>query len=326
MIESHIALAIALFFITNWIGHHSIHVGYIQLSILAKVDEAPAFNFIYRAFSPVAFITIAAAALYGIGADWVVQDIYLVVVYYFVIRIAFNLATGKARLLNWAQQFAYVAVSVPASYYIYHQLIVHKEFLFPSPEDLGTAVWLGIAAYIYHTANSIRSSGERTKARKLAYLKNRFDTYNKAYGDIVRNATESKQQELLIMAVIIYEAFNRPRLYRAIENMLFHVGYAKTLGIMQVTTSEKISDEESVRLGSRKIVNDHQAALFSIKAKEEYPFSWAVRREVIASYNRDGSYVDEVLAIYEQLVDMYAPEAKDDSKAEWARYQESAKA
>ena len=127
------------------------------------------------------------------------------------------------------------------------------------------------------------------------------------------------------MAVLIYEAFNRPRLYRLIENFLFHFGLAKTLGIMQVTTNVPISDRESVILGSRKIINEHQAALFSLEAKKETPYSWAIRKEVIACYNRDQSYVDEVVGIYEQLIEMFAPEEKDDAEAEWARHQESAK-
>lgn len=317
---AHWALAILLFFITNWLGKHSLHAGYIQLSVLVKADEAPAFNFVYRSFSPIAFITIASAFFYKIGADWVVEDIYLVVVYYFAFRIFFNVATGKGRLLNWYTQAAYVLVSVPFAYYVYKQLIVHKDFLFPSPEELGNVIWIGIAAFLYHTANSVRSSGTKTKERKNKYLLNRFEYYQKQYGETVREIAETKHQEILIFAVLIYEAFNRPKLYRIIENALFHAGLAKTLGVMQVTTDVPITDEESVRLGARKIVNDHQAALFKLETDQEKPYSWATRKAILSLYNPDENYIKEVEGIYEQLIELFWPEGKDDVLAELAAH------
>jgi hypothetical protein len=39
-----LALAIILFFVVNWIGEHSSSFGYLQLSILPRMDQAPAFN------------------------------------------------------------------------------------------------------------------------------------------------------------------------------------------------------------------------------------------------------------------------------------------
>lgn len=125
----HFLLAIGLFFIVNWIGNHSIHAGYMRMSVLVKADEAPAFNFLYRSFSPVAYITLVSALSYKIQQEWIVEDIYLVVVYYFIFRIGFNLATGRARLLNWVTQSAYILVSVPMSYYVYDALITNREFL-----------------------------------------------------------------------------------------------------------------------------------------------------------------------------------------------------
>lgn len=312
----HSILAVLLFIITNWVGKHSLHAGYLQLSVLVKADEAPAFNFVYRVFSPIAFITIASAILYKAGADWAVKDIYRVVVYYFTFRLFFIAITGRARLLNWYTQFAYILVSVPFAYYVYEQLILHREFLFPSPKELGNAIWLGIAAYLYHTANSVRFSGERAKSRKRSYLVNRFEYYRERYGTIIEEIAETKQQGILIYAVLIYETFNRPRLYRLIENLLFHAGLAKTLGPMQVTTDVFISDEDSVRLGARKIVNDHQAALFKLEEEESKPYSWSVRRAVLSLYNRDDDYVREVEGIYEQLIEAFLPEEKDKVLAE----------
>lgn len=316
LIFAHFLLAVGLFFILNWIGSHSIHAGYIRMSVLAKADEAPAFNFLYRAFSPVAYITVVSAISYKLQQGWLVKDIYLVVVYYFAFRLAFNLATGRGRLLNWVTQCAYVFVSIPMSYYVYDTLITHKEFLFPTAKELGSAVWLAIVAYAYKTFNSVKLSDERTKIRKANYLNDRYSTYKSLYGELIEGIAETKRQEVLIYAVLIFEAFNRPKLYRLIENVLFYFGFAKTLGIMQVTTERYIDDRESVRLGATKIVKDHLQAKLKVEARAHPGGSWAVRREVLELYNPDGEYIREVDGLYDEIVNKFYPEEKTDWESE----------
>lgn len=316
LIFAHFLLAVGLFFILNWVGSHSIHAGYIRMSVLAKADEAPAFNFMYRAFSPVAYITVVSAISYKLQQDWLVKDIYLVVAYYFVFRLAFNLATGRAQLLNWVTQGAYILVSIPASYYVYDTLITHKEFLFPTAKELGSAVWLAIVAYAYHTFNSVELSDERTKARKANYLNDRYLTYKSLYGELIEGIAETKRQEALIYAVLIVEAFNRPKLYRLIENVLFYFGFAKTLGIMQVTTERYIDDRESVRLGATKIVKDHLQAKMKVESRRYRGGSWAIRREVLELYNPDGEYIREVDGLYDEIVSKFYPDERTDWEAE----------
>lgn len=312
LVVTHMFLSGFLFFILNWIGGHSIHAGYIRMSVLAKADEAPAFNFLYRAFSPVAYIVVVSAIVYQLKLDWVVQDIYLVVVYHFFLRLAFNVVTGRGRLLNWTTQGAYFFVSVPVSYYVYSNLIVHKEFLFPTAEELGGAVWLAVVAYIYHTFNNIRLSDEKTKSRKKNYLRNRYLIYKNRYGEIIESASDYKTQEILIYAVLIIEAFNRPRVYRLVENFLFCIGMAKTLGVMQVTTTHYINDGQSVFLGAKKIVNDHVEAQVIVDGRGYDGGLRSVMVEVIKLYNPDLEYVYEVCDLYDEIKSMFYPDLVDE--------------
>lgn len=276
------------------------------MSILAKADEAPAFNFLYRAFSPVAYITVISAVFYQLDQNWLIQNIYLVVVYYFIFRLAFNLITGRRLLLNWFTQIAYMLVSIPMSYYVYDKLILHKEFLFPTADELGSAVWLAIIAYMYHTFNRVKFSDERTRTRKANYLNNRYRKYKSTYGKTIENIAGTKHLEALIYAVLITEAFNRPKAYRLIENLLFHFGFAKTLGVMQVTTEKYINDRESVQLGATKIVNDFK----EINAKTHDDVFWTILRETIKQYNHDDEYIQEVDDLYEEIVNKYYPSIK----------------
>jgi hypothetical protein len=112
----HVLLAIILFFITNWIGKHSLSVGYMQMSLLAKSDEAPAFNFLYRIFSPIVFIVLCCVLFNALSLNWINKDIYMIVAYYFVFRIIFNILTARVRLINWYTQIFYIIFSIPLAY------------------------------------------------------------------------------------------------------------------------------------------------------------------------------------------------------------------
>ena len=80
---------------------------------------------------------------------------------------------------------------------------------------------------------------------------------------------------------------------------------------MQVTTVEYIDDQQSVRIGSEKIVTDHHTALKSSENNPRGGSAWRLRRETLALYNKDDSYVNEVEAIFCELVDEYVPEEKN---------------
>ena len=57
---AHFALAVALFFIVNWIGARAISVGYMQMDIVIQEDTAPAFNFLFKVLAPVVFLVLCA--------------------------------------------------------------------------------------------------------------------------------------------------------------------------------------------------------------------------------------------------------------------------
>ena len=64
-----IFLGIGLFFLINWIGKHSYSIGYIEISMFVKTEEAPALNFLIRVLTPVVYIIIVSTILYYFGLD-----------------------------------------------------------------------------------------------------------------------------------------------------------------------------------------------------------------------------------------------------------------
>lgn len=328
----HMFLALCLFLTTNWLGKHSSAFGYLSLSMFARADEAPAFNFLFRVLTPVVFMTVAAATLYLLNIDWAAKNIYLIVPYSFVIRATFNVATSRARLVNWPAQATHLFVSTAIAWFAYDRLVSNREYLLPDADSLGNELWLGIAVFVYAVINKIQLASDATARRKQRYLEHRLDLYQMRYGDIVDRLVRNEKLKALTYAVMIYEAFNRPKFYRVLEIPLFFLGYAKTLGIMQVTTSKLITERESVELGTAALVDAQQASVESPEDEGEDKMSkhvlrslgeedaedmrnqWREQRiltSILKEYNGGSRYRDEVSKLYESILTLRFPNTMD---------------
>lgn len=301
----HVALAILLFYIINWIGKHWSGYGYLQLSLFLRSDQAPAFNFILRALAPTVFIILVGTACYALHIDKVVPGIWLVAVYYFGFRLLYNLILGRGLLLNWLSLSVQSAAGIGWAYLAYRHLILPRHPLIPDLERIGNQLWIIVALFLYATFNSVRTSGEATARRKNRYLRNRFKTLREQYDDLIKDHFPSRYMELVAYAILILETFNRPWIAQVIERGIFPWG-SHTIGPMQVHSTTRLSAKDSVRLGVRLLSGHFE------KTKQELSGKHVTRFEVIrlalAKYNRDDNYVKEVLELLHILWAQIAPE------------------
>jgi len=98
------SLGIVLFFLINWVGRHSFSMGYMEITLFIKDEEAPAINYLIRVLSPIVYIIIVSSILYLLNLDKYVLNIYLVNIYYISFRLFFNIITNRGPLLNWNKQ------------------------------------------------------------------------------------------------------------------------------------------------------------------------------------------------------------------------------
>lgn len=313
----HFLLGVLLFFIINWIGRHSYSVGYMQISMFLKVEEAPAFNFLFRVISPVIYLFIISAVLYKTGLDRFVTNVYFISIYYVGFRLVFNLITNRGLLMNWYRQFLYWISIITISYFSYSEIIYKKENILPNFETISNELWIIILIFLFHTLNQIRISSEKTIKRKENYLKNRLAFFKNKYSSLVNSKIDNDKLKSIVYAIMIYEDFNRPKVARLIENVCFKlIGKKHSLGVMQVQTTRYIDDRKSVELGIDKIKTAYLRALKKMNlekkelieifspnpdnSEEEYTHSdyyqkeWALEQKIISDYNRDDSYSSEV--------------------------------
>ncbi len=196
MIEIHILhfiLGIILFIIINWIGRHSYSVGYMQISMFLKVEEAPAFNFLFRIISPIVYLFIVSAVFYKMGLDKYVTNVYFISIYYVIFRLGFNLITNRGLLMNWYRQILYWISIISISYFAYTEIIYKKENILPDFETVSNELWIIILIFLFHTLNQIRISSDKTKRRKENYLESRFKHFKSKYEGVISEQIKNEK-------------------------------------------------------------------------------------------------------------------------------------
>ena len=299
----HVALGIALFVLINWIGRHSYSIGYMEISLLVKEEESPAFNFVFRVLGPVVYLFIVSAVLYSLSLQRYVNHIYLVSLYYILFRLAFNLATNRSRLLNWGRQFVYWSGILALSYFSYEKLISVRENIFPDFKTFANELWIIILIFLYQTMNNLRFSSKKTERRKQNYLSSRLETFRSRFGARIDNLVPNKKLQALVYAILVYEDFNRPKIVRALENVLFRLTKkTMSLGVMQIRTDKLISDEQSVELGVEKVLKAKLASEAKIDKEinadpsgfTHWTLEYTLTRDILKDYNPDDAYISEV--------------------------------
>lgn len=310
-------LAIVLFFVINWIGRsqHAFSLGYTQLSVSSRVDEAPAFNFMLRVFAPVVYLVLVASALYYLGLERFVNNIWLVIVYYFVFRELFNLVLGRFHLIDWTYRTLVWATTILLSYILYDNVIRIRRNLLPDFDTIANELWIVVIFFLYAMLNNRRTNAREPDKKLEHYSNHMYCKYKNRFSHLIEPKVDNKRVEALVYAIMIYESFNRPRLVRWFENLLFPQ-MSKTLGIMQVTTDKRISDAESVEIATKRISADFANA--KQKAEEEYPYpssesvlDRSAMYETIRSYNNDGSYISEIFQLHSAIVDKFYTSLSD---------------
>ncbi|HUF03787.1 MAG TPA: hypothetical protein VMM38_06385 [Aridibacter sp.] len=293
----HLLLAGFLIYLSRWVGEKSASYGYVPLSIFDIELYNPAFNLFFRIATPLVFVLLTSSLFYGVGLDWLVKDIYNLVILYFVLRVILLFILGKAYLVNWLFEVLVGLTSITIAYALYWKVIVTKQNLVPNYSDLSNELWIIVIVFVYTALNKIEFSNKGSERRKQRYLDRTYNRLSERFSKIVirevrtvGSQSELEQKKLIatIYSIMIFESFNRPAAVRFFEYLLTPFRKKSTLGIMQIETTKIIDDEESILLASRRLLEAYSSA------KQE------LEREI--SINRDAQEIqDEALghAIYD---------------------------
>jgi hypothetical protein len=278
----HFFVALIEFFVINWLGKHSVSSGYYSLTFIQGIEEAPLFNVMFRVLAPTAYLIITGAIWYAAGLDDVVRDYWHVTAFYFLIRWTYNFAVGRWKLLRLSNQLIVATLAMALSFVVSRELLVNKEIILPSTRGLTDQLWIILIGFVYLALRGIEwpTLGKSNDEKREEYVRAQYTALKRRFGEIVSKTAANRPSELVSYAVMIYESFNRPRIYQWVENfVLFPAGRARTLGPMQVTTTLRLPDEELVRLGVERVNANFDTAIAGLK--KESPEIFAVGKQRI---------------------------------------------
>lgn len=321
-------LAIALFFISNWLGKHSYSLGYHKIDFIVDREDSAAFNFSLKVLTPAIFIILISAILYSFQLDRFTENIYLITIYSVLLRLSINLFMGRLHILDWKLQIFYAITISSVSYFIYIKLILPKKPLIPDFNTISNELWIIIGLFIFNIVNKIELPEAKKKERISNYIAIKYKNFSSLYEEAIQyhlqyeleniykneyiekkwyiNSEDFKiinlcYLKLIIYSIMIFEDFNRPKNARIIENLLAkHSSKEITLGIMQIKTDQLITDEQSIFLGINKIMNSFSVYLVNY-GESGYNYSRDCIDLILKDYNLGEEYSGSVTSIFDTL-------------------------
>ena len=328
MIVTHLTLAIILFLIQNWIGSRAYSVGYIKFSLLDDKDEALAVNYVIKVFGPVIFLILTVAIFQYSKLTALNSEIINVIYYYLAIRLFLIVIYGRILIVNWFRILIYYASVLLIANYTYENFLLSIGNLLPDFSQIKNEIWLLILIFLYQVANGFETKypnnaiQETTLAylpellpRKRRYILRKFRKLQETYSATIDKITNgNKEVRLVIIAILIFENFNRPFVIRQIENIWFKTfakGSLGTTGIMQTKSTTVLKDKESVEKGTSELYEVYLKMLKEDEGRDWHRYS--IRR-TIKRHCKDRMYIRQILFVCKAILDNYYNQADRDGE------------
>lgn len=307
----HLTLAIILFFLQNWMGSRAYSKGYIRFSLLDDKDEALSLNYVIKVFGPIVYLILTVAIFQYLKINTSTTNIINVIYYYLSIRLLLIFLFERAAIVNWIRIVFYYLSIVIISKIIYDNFIDSVDSLLPDFTQIKNEIWLLIIIFIYQLGNGFEEKTpnneifEYSKAylpeiknRKRKYILKKYSLFESQYGKAIDGiSADDKSFKLVILSILIFENFNRPRIIRFFERLWVRVTNTKTTqGIMQTSSNKPLSDLDSVKNGTTYLFSKYTAY-----SKEEYTYT--LFRRTIKRHCPDKKYIRQVLFIAKCVID-----------------------
>lgn len=241
---------------------------------------------------PTLYIIIISAIIPSIK-----ENIFLIVIFEIFVRNFYitNIANQSLEVSN-TMFIIDNLLSISLSLFSYNYFISQVSTVIPNPEDIKAFIWFLIILYITHlynnnTKDKVQKEKNQTKKRKTekiimqyAKFKNMYSLYVKSKSSLINNLT---------YAIMIYEDYKTPKLYRNIKTYIGVVTKKETkYGIMQIPSYERLSDEDTIK----RVINNFEKQLKNSDLKKSDQLD-----KLLSNYKKDEK--EEILSIYEDIIE-----------------------
>ena len=301
LLAAQVATGLFIFVFMNWLGREVEAFGYQAPSLQATSEGNRTFNAVFRIASPIVVLTVVTAVLYWAKLDaWTIgidRALYVSV----GVRALWIVINGRTRLIPWGRVMAQWTTMLLLGSLIYREVLSHREILLPDPRSMAGELWLAVLGYAYILAGRKFTTDPGSQRRKETYIETRYRALRRRYESSVAKVAPEPHWRALTYSVILIEDFNRSWVDRFLERGLFHLGLAKSLGIMQVKADRPLTDEESIAKGVA-ILRQARARIPPRELPEDpATLEWRedeILHRMLVDYNPSGDYARAIEETY----------------------------
>ncbi len=264
----------------------------IPLTIILNCFQNKENKKINQLLIPSIYIIVVSALIPNVK-----ENIFLIVIFEIFIRNFY--ITNIINRQQESSAFSFIIeniLSIGLSLFIYNYFIGKVETVIPNPEDIKGFIWFLIMIYIVYLYNLTTKNKvvvEKAKTAKIrtektimqfAKFKNKYSNIIKSKNNLVNNLT---------YAIMIYEDFKTPKIYRSINAYIGAVTKKETkYGIMQINSYERLTDEDSIKL----VISNFENELKNTKLKEEEKLD-----KLLINYKEEEQ--NQIKLIYKEIVE-----------------------
>jgi len=276
-----------LVWLIGFFGSNTRKFGYTNFSDIENGGTL-GYNLIYRILAPSICITLFAILLYSFHVTLLLTNIWLVAVWYVILSFSISVVFGKFALVNKGYYF-FTQILAVAVAYLLHVVSLNKglEFILPDSSNFRTELWVIFIIFFYTVLTNYQQGSEKN-----------YNFLHKKYQCLLeKQFSQNVFLEKLFFSIMIIEDLNRNRIVRFFERNFHFLGLVKTTGIMQVSSSQKLTDEESIKLAQNKIGQLYQ------ENKDKYDNNYDVAMKIAEEYNPSENYVSSIMDILKELIE-----------------------
>jgi len=212
---------------------------------------------------------------------WIVSLLFWVLLYIYIVFLL-----ERAPLLSIKNfisiSFLSVLTTIIFNFLFYNQ--GYDQLLPQNSIWFWTTFFIFIVSCFWYRHKTITDNFQGKIERYIKLKKEKFERqYKELFNDL------PNREKNILLAILIVEDYNRPKIIRIFEGLFSYFGLAKTTGLAQIS-KKGLSDRESVKLLKEKIRNYFQKKDFNIENV----------REFLKKYNGK-NYDEMVLAILQNL-------------------------
>ena len=223
-----------------------------------KDETTAGINIVYNILLSNIYMLVASE----IVSDELKEKVYLIVVFYLIIRYVFLiLILSRWSLLNIKYELTIILMTLVGTYLLYMNVINKGISILIPIEDFKNEIVLLIILFLFNvfqkSLTKIFSDRDNTSNR-ANYIRRKYTVFFDKYDDKINREIEKyeyfenrdsdkKMFKLFFYSIMVYEDFSRPVFFRKIENVSSQKSNRKmSTGIMQVMGYDSKSDEQSI--------------------------------------------------------------------------------